>query len=93
MTVHAHSRLSFAALDLGARQQLVITAYLLAGVPLTDRQAMEWLAATEKNDVSPRISELLLRGLLMESGSVQCHVTGRKVRQCVPTSLARNGKI
>lgn len=90
-TVHANSRISFAALDLGARKELVISAYLLAGVPLTDRQAMEWLGLNDPNYVRPRISECLDSGLLMETGSIKCPETGRKVRTCAPTSLARKG--
>lgn len=90
-TVHRNSRLSFCALDLSARKALVISAYLLAGVPLSDRDVMERLGLTDPNAVRPRCSECLDEGLLMECGSVKCPETGRKVRICMPTSLARNG--
>ncbi len=98
MTAHAthriaaNSRISFAALDLGERRALVMAAYLLAGVPLSDREVAERLGMQDLNGCRPRITEMLIDGLLMEAGSIKCAETGRPVRTCVPTSLARNGK-
>ncbi len=92
MTVHVNSRISFAALDLGERQALVLSAYLLAGAPLTDRDVAKRIGTSEMNDVRPRCSELLDRGLLWECGAVKCEQTGRKVRLLTPTSLARGNR-
>lgn len=90
-TVHANSRASFAALDVNERQSLVMAAYLLANAPLTDRDVARRIGTTELNDVRPRVSELVGKSLLWECGSVKCEVSGRKVRVCIPTSLARKG--
>lgn len=89
--VHPNSRISFATLDVAGREALVINAYLLAGVPLTDRAVAERLGLTDMNGCRPQISRLLDRARLMEVGSVKCPVTGRPVRTCEPTSLARQG--
>lgn len=89
--VHPNSRISFAALDLAERESLVINAYLLAGVPLTDRQVAERLGLTDMNGCRPQISRLIDRAWLMESGSVKDEATNRRVRACSPTSLARKG--
>jgi hypothetical protein len=90
-TIHANSRISFAALNLGERRALVMAAYFLAGVPLTDREVLARLGLTDMNDVRPRITTLRDEGLLMETGSVTCCETGKRVRVCEPTSLARKG--
>lgn len=46
----------------------------------TDRQIMTNLGFTEPNQVRPRITELVERGLLYESGSAKCDVTDKTVR-------------
>jgi hypothetical protein len=89
--VHANSRISFAALDLAEREALVLNAYLLAGVALTDRQVAERLGLADMNGCRPQISRLIDRAWLMESGSVKDEATNRRVRTCEPTSLARKG--
>ncbi len=46
----------------------------------TDRGVMIALGFTDMNSVRPRITELIKDGVLMEDGSVEDHVTGKRVR-------------
>lgn len=88
--VHDNSRISFAALDLAARKALVLNVYLLAGCPLTDRDVAQRLGTQDMNACRPRITECLEDGLLWQTGSESCAVTGRTVRVCMPTAKARS---
>lgn len=86
---HANSVATFVDLDIGKREALVLNAYLLAGrIGMTDRECAERLGLTDLNGCRPRITNLVARGLLWECGAVRCGVTGRKVRVCIPMSLA-----
>lgn len=46
----------------------------------TDRGVMLALGFTDMNSVRPRITELIKDGVLFEDGSVDDHVTGKRVR-------------
>lgn len=49
--------------------------------PLTDREITETMGFRERNAVSPRVTELIEAGLLVEHDSVRCPVTGKTVRR------------
>lgn len=46
----------------------------------TDRDILSELGKSDPNYVRPRITELIRRGLVMETGSTTCKVSGRKCR-------------
>ena len=46
----------------------------------TDRDVMQELEWNDMNMVRPRITELIKKGMLRETGSMQCAVTGRRCR-------------
>lgn len=46
----------------------------------TDRQIAYALGFTERNSVSPRITELIRAGIVREVGSTKDEITGKKVR-------------
>lgn len=69
-------------LDLfGKRHQQVLRALRLARGPLTDREVMIALGFSDPNAVRPRITELVDAGVLVEVDSVECPVTGKRVRR------------
>lgn len=82
---HRNSVSAFLGLDLSKREALVLSAFVLAQVPLTDRACMERLGFTDPNACRPRITELCEQGLLEEVGSTDCPITGKRVRICRPT--------
>lgn len=84
--IHVNSRSAFASLDINARESLVLAAYLLAGVPLTDREVAARLGITDLNGCRPRITALVSKGILIECGTVKCNETGRSVRLCNPAA-------
>jgi len=49
----------------------------------TDREVQHLMGFEERNDVQPRISELVDKKLLKEVGKRPCKKTGRPVRACV----------
>lgn len=63
-------------------RRAAITAWLRDHGPATDRQVRDALfgPGADMNMVRPRITELLDAGALRECGSVECEITGRKVR-------------
>jgi len=54
--------------------------FLGSGKAWTDRGVMAQLGFAERNQVQPRITELIKAGSLQETGSVKCEITGKKVR-------------
>lgn len=46
----------------------------------TDRQVQKQLGFAERNQVQPRITELVGSSYLVETGKVKCDVTGKQVR-------------
>lgn len=71
-------------------RRAAITAWLRDYGPATDRQVRDALFGTnaDMNMVRPRITELLDAGALVECGSVECEVTGRRVRQVEVTGVS-----
>jgi len=65
---------------LSARAFAILELLRMRDVPLTDRQIMRELGFFEPNAVRPRITELILARLLVETGKVQCGVTNKMVR-------------
>ena len=63
------------------RRDLVQEVYQ-AQDKLTDRMVLNVLfpGSDDCNKVKPRISELLLMGLLEECGKIRCPITGKQVR-------------
>lgn len=49
--------------------------------PATDRQVAQGLGFSDMNAVRPRITELLDRGEVRETGSTRCPTTGKNVRR------------
>lgn len=62
------------------RHRLIIGIFQSAHSPITDREAMIAARAADPNFVRPRITELIEAGILEESGSRVCPVTGKTVR-------------
>ena len=85
--VHINSLSAFYSLKLGQRRAAVLAIYAESSEPLTDRQVMEALGATERNHVAPRATELIADGFLYEVDSIKCDVTGKTVRRCTYTGL------
>lgn len=82
MSIHTHSTEAFTATtDARAQRREAVYRTLLAA-SRTDRQVALALGFADPNASRPRITELRDDGWAMETGSVQCPVTGRKVRVC-----------
>jgi len=47
---------------------------------LTDREILTKYGGREMNEVRPRITELIKKGLVKEAGDSKCQITGRTVR-------------
>lgn len=63
-----------------SRRAQTVLDWLRAHGPATDRQAARGLGFGDMNAVRPRITELVDLGLLRETGSRRCEVTGKTVR-------------
>ncbi len=87
--IHANSLAAFDGVELGKREALVLSCYLLAGVAITDRDAMQRIGFSDMNAVRPRVTSLIGRKLLQEVGSVTDETTGKRVRLCCPTKKAK----
>ncbi len=87
MTLHANSIAALQSLRIAERNVVVLATYADSAVPLTDREAMAIMGASEKNMVSPRVTELVRDGYLYEVDSVKCGVTKKTVRRCSYTGL------
>lgn len=66
--------------DMFSAREIAILAALRRLKCATDRGVMLALNFTDMNSVRPRITELIKDGVLMEDGSVDDHVTGKRVR-------------
>jgi predicted HTH transcriptional regulator len=82
--MHNNSLTAYAGLDIDERSRLVLAAYVTHWSPLTDRDCMRILGFTEMNQVRPRITALIERGVLEECGNVKCPETKKTVRLCRP---------
>ena len=58
----------------------------------TDRQVMEALGFTDMNSVRPRINDMMKMGLLIEVGSRNDTLTGKRVR-IVGLKTSRQGEL
>jgi hypothetical protein len=85
MPVHPNSIASLEQLDISKRQREVLSVFLGARRPMTDREALALLGyglSGDVNKVQPRITELLKKGILREADNTKCTYTGRTVRRC-----------
>lgn len=79
--VHANSLAAFRAEapTLSRRSEMVLD-WVRSHGPATDRQVMDGLGFRDPNAVRPRVTELVLDGLLVEIGTTRCTTTGKTVR-------------
>jgi predicted HTH transcriptional regulator len=79
--MHEHSLAAYREerKNLLTRGQLVLE-WLRSHPKSTDRQIMEGLGFRDMNQVRPRCTELVEKGLLVEVGELRCPVTGKTVR-------------
>lgn len=61
-------------------QRFIYKALLSAYYPQTDRRVKAICRADDMNNVRPRITELIRKGLVEEVGTEICPVTGKRVR-------------
>ena len=83
-TIHANSLAAYHDGELGAftkRQREILGVLGGTGPKITDRTCMKLLGYTDMNAVRPRITELIKKGVLRESGQISCPETKKKVRQ------------
>ena len=59
----------------------------------TDRNILHELGGTEMNLVRPRITELIKLGLVVETGSMTCGITGRRCRTLGKPVLEHEGQL
>ncbi len=88
--IHANSISSYKKMK-GARIDrlgMVLDCFAQSRQPLTDRQVMERLGFFDKNAVSPRITELIKIGKVVDLGNVQDPTTNRSVRVCTNRVMA-----
>jgi hypothetical protein len=78
--MHANSLRSHKDTDFEKQDQIVLKAYKVSALPLTDRQVKDGLRLPDMNDVRPVITRLIKRGKLDEVGDVRDPQTKRKVR-------------
>jgi|11BtaG_2_1085332.scaffolds.fasta_scaffold07458_6 hypothetical protein len=80
--IHKNSKLSYEEIkhSLGDRQRAVLEAVEYLRVA-TDRDVLNYLCLNDMNQVRPRITELIKKGVVQEIGNVRCTTTDRQVRQ------------
>lgn len=86
-----HSYRSIRTVNTESREALVLSVYKSKGTPLTDREVMEALEMHDPNMVRPRITRLIAKGILKETGSRQCPSTNRLVRTATIDPLQHPG--
>lgn len=92
-SIHENTSAAYdATSDLRTQRRQAVYRVLLAA-PRTDRQVMQALGFTDMNACRPRVSELIEQFWVIETGTVQCEVTGRKVRVCKALSEAERGDL
>jgi hypothetical protein len=79
--MHKNSLKAYGSLKLQPRELAVLNSYMGWGAA-TDRQINMIHSNVTGLSVQPRITYLLKKKLLMESGTTKCHITGRTVRLC-----------
>lgn len=80
--IHRHSTKAYHEIadSLPKMQRYIYKILLNAYDAQTDRNVKEISRCNDMNNVRPRITELIRKGLVEEVGSVKCEVTGKKVR-------------
>ena len=78
-TMHENSLRSWRELELGDRHRKICELLSIKG-PLTDRQIQEELGFEEKNSVSPCITTLKKKEVIVEVGKTHCKKYNRTVR-------------
>jgi hypothetical protein len=81
--MHENSLLAFDQIeeDRGKRAEAIYRLLIAGGRPMTDREIMTQLGFRERNATAPRITELIDNRWLVETGSIECPVTGKRVRR------------
>jgi hypothetical protein len=81
--IHHNSIEAFDAIEdeRSERAELIYRRLLNAPRPMTDRELMAALGFQDPNAVRPRITELIDNRWLVETGSVECPVTSKRVRR------------
>tara|TARA_R110000803_G_scaffold132595_1_gene199813 strand:+ start:126 stop:431 length:306 start_codon:yes stop_codon:yes gene_type:complete len=83
--MHENSLASFDENDreliFSKREREILTAFENHGA-MTDRQCLSACGYSDMNAVRPRISELILKGILREFSDAICPVTEKRVRIC-----------
>lgn len=77
--MHENSLRSWRQMELSQRLRQICELLALRG-PLTDRQIQEALGFEEKNSVSPCITALKKRQVIVEMGKTHCEKYNRTVR-------------
>lgn len=79
--MHQNSLTAYFSLDLDPRCRVILSVYEKEpNESFTDRQVKNRLGFEDMNQVRPRISGLVDKGILIECGHVKCGVTGKPVR-------------
>jgi len=83
--MHEHSIKSYyeelASLpDMQARIYNAIKRMEMENMKITDRAIKKFLQLDDMNQVRPRVSELIQKQLVRETGDTVCKTTGKKVR-------------
>jgi len=61
-------------------RQKIIDLLITTGKSMTDREIFTTLGVEDVNNIRPEITRLKQKGTLVETGSIKCPVTGKKVR-------------
>jgi hypothetical protein len=78
--IKTNSVLADKAMNKSKREQVVFGVYLEKRESMTDREVMQALGAHDPNLVRPRITGLIEKGILKETGKRICEATNRAVR-------------
>jgi len=91
--MHQNSLSAYQELDRESRQAKVLSVYLESASPLSDKQVRDILHLRERNEVSPRITELRDMFDLIEVGKVYDAESGCKVRICRVTTSEEKARL
>ena len=79
--MHPNSLEAYRRLDLPASQARVFRVFMInPHESFTDRTVKDMMRADDMNEVRPRITELIERGVVKEYGNTTCPVTNKTVR-------------
>lgn len=88
--MHPNSMGAYATINLAHREAHVLSAFLRANCPLSDKEAAARLGFAHVSSAQPRVSDLIRKGYLREVGDTKDPNTGIRVRVCMPTAKARS---